>query len=302
MARTGRKIYALDCETDPFLEGRIPEPFLWGLYDGNIYEEFQTAELVVQRLQAESALVYAHNGGKFDYHYLRSHINTDESIMLIGGRLARFRIGVCEFRDSMNLFTFPLSAYQKETIDYALMEPGIRDDPNNRATISRYLRSDCVNLWDLIDEFFKDYGRNLTQAGAAMRTWSKMSKIQPPRQTVIQYETFRPFYFGGRVECFVRGHGVADFSVLDINSAYPHAMCSAHPFSTSAELVDTLPAVGDWGRVFVRLDAISKGALPWIEETGAVRKLFFPHDETTVREWVFRHGLGAGSRARNRHR
>src|SRR5579863_9822314 len=151
MAR-GRKIYVLDAETDPFLAGRIPEPFLWGLYDGENYEEFTETAAVVARLENEKAVVYAHNGGRFDYHYLRDYINSDDPIMLIGGRLAKFKIGICEFRDSMNLFTFRLEAYQKEKIDYNLMEKGVRDEPANKETISRYLRSDCENLFNLIQE------------------------------------------------------------------------------------------------------------------------------------------------------
>jgi DNA polymerase elongation subunit (family B) len=284
MAR-GRKIYVLDAETDPFLSGRIPEPFLWGLYDGDVYEEFTDTAAVVARLEREFAVVYAHNGGRFDYHYLRDYINSDDSIMLIGGRLAKFKIGDCEFRDSMNLFTFKLEAYQKEKIDYALFEATRRNDPNIRAAISRYLRSDCENLYELVQKFFTDYGRSLTQAGSAMRVWSKRSGIQPPRQTVAQYEKFKPYYFGGRVQCFE--HGVCDcnFSVVDINSAYPFAMLSPHPFSTDAELVDHLPPAGTWGRYFIRFRGISRGGLPLIEtSSGAIRKLTFP-DDGQVREF-----------------
>jgi hypothetical protein len=273
----------LDCETDPFLIGRVPEPFLWGLYDGETYEEFETVAQVVERLSVEKAIVYAHNGGKFDYHYLKEHINTDENIMLIGSRLARFKIGACEFRDSMNLFTFPLSAYQKEKIDYALMEKDKRDDPNNRAIISRYLRSDCVNLWELVTKFFADYGNNLTQAGAAMRVWSKMSGIKPPRQTVTQYNEHKDYYFGGRVECFRSGTGRIDFSVIDINSAYPEAMVHEHPISVSSELSSRMPSDSELSQAFISFEGISRGALPWIEEIGAMRKLRFPNDDRVRR-------------------
>jgi hypothetical protein len=280
-----RKIYALDSETDPFKEGRIPQPFLWGLYDGDIYEEFTSAAGLVEFLFSQRAVVYAHNGGRFDFHYLREYINTDELIMLIGGRIAKFRIGECEFRDSMNLFTFPLSAYQKETIDYSIMEADVRDDPNNRAIISSYLRSDCVNLYNLVTSFFKDYGRSLTQAGAAMRKWSRMSNTQPPKQTATQYEKFKPFYYGGRVQCFKRGVADCNFTVIDMRSAYPYAMLSAHPFSTDAQRLDTLPDAGEWGRYFIRFRGISRGALPIIEGTGANRKLIFPNDEL-VRDYA----------------
>lgn len=285
MSRSKRKIYALDCETDPFKDGRIPQPFIWGLYDGEHFEHFSTAAEVVARLERENCVVYAHNGGKFDYHYLREHINSDEPLMLIGGRLAKFRIGEAEFRDSMNLFTFPLSAYQKDSIDYALMEADRRDDPNVRAEIIKYLRSDCVNLWELLDAFFKEYGKNLTQAGAAMRVWSKMSGMKPPQSTAQEYADYKPYYYGGRVQCFEHGHGLTDFSVMDINSAYPHVMLSDHPFCCRGSIEPHLPHESEWARCFLTIDGVSKGALPWIEESKRGNKLIFPCDENTIRTY-----------------
>ena len=50
----------------------MPAPFIWGLYDGEDFEHFATGAEVVKRLEQENCLVYAHNGGKFDYHYLRA--------------------------------------------------------------------------------------------------------------------------------------------------------------------------------------------------------------------------------------
>jgi len=63
------------------------------------------------------------------------HINSDEPVMVINGRLARFRIGECEFRDSLNIFpnTRLADFGVKNEIDYALMEPDRRTDPNVRA-------------------------------------------------------------------------------------------------------------------------------------------------------------------------
>ena len=80
-----RTIAVIDCETDPFKRGRIPAPFIWGFYNGETYEEFtnfnevpstkllkdmrDTSELIPY-LQSQDIIVYAHNGGKFDYHFL----------------------------------------------------------------------------------------------------------------------------------------------------------------------------------------------------------------------------------------
>ena len=35
MAKDNREIWVADSETDPFELGVIPEPFIWGLYNGS---------------------------------------------------------------------------------------------------------------------------------------------------------------------------------------------------------------------------------------------------------------------------
>src|SRR5262245_9928069 len=105
MPTVGKKqapFWAVDCESDPFAYGRIPEPFLWGVYDGgsDLYWEFQTVDEVVAHLRKHDVVAYAHNGGKFDWHFLSAHMDPDQPLLVINGRLAKFRIGMCEFRDS----------------------------------------------------------------------------------------------------------------------------------------------------------------------------------------------------------
>ena len=118
----------IDCETDPFREGRVPVPFIWGCYDGETehYEEFESTGELVKYLQGRKVIVLAHNGGRFDYHYLREYINTDEQILVIAGRLAKFHIGLAEFRDSMNILPVPLAAFQKTEFDYTKLEADVR--------------------------------------------------------------------------------------------------------------------------------------------------------------------------------
>lgn len=289
MARSSRAkpFYTLDCETDPFKAGRVPRPFVWGLYDGatETYDRFDTVDEVIDRLEHQEVVVYAHNGGKFDYHYFpKERINTDELISVINGRMARFRIGECEFRDSVNLLPIALKQFEKEKIDYKLMEPGVRDEPNNRALIERYLRSDCVNLWNLLHEYFKTYGRGLTTAGTAMKVWTKMTGIKKPNMSPARDMMYREFYYGGRVECFKTGHERHPFKLADINGAYPRAMREQHPISIHADLSDRLPPEAELHRCFIKLNAISKGAFPWRDENDN-NALHFPCDERKVREY-----------------
>ena len=277
-----KRFLTIDAETDPFKEGRIPQPFIWGCYDGldNDYQTFDCAADMVEFLRDKSVLVYAHNGGKFDFHYLRNHINADQPIMVISGRLASFKIGEAEFRDSMNILVNPLRAFAKEEIDYAKLEPDVRH--LHMDEIKRYLRSDCVNLWETIKRYHDTYGRALTQAGSAMKYWKKNHPIDFSPQTAKQSAYYRDFYYGGRVECFETGHRTEQFEVVDINSAYPRAMLEAHPISPTAVLVDHLPAIGNMGDCFVRLEAIAGGCFPFKSDDG---RLSFPND-TKVREYA----------------
>jgi len=257
---------------------------LWGIYNGDSgeYWEFERAEHVAEFLHDKEVLIYAHNGGKFDYHYLKDFIEPDELIMIIGGRLARFKIGLCEFRDSLNLFSQTrLADFAKMEIDYALMEKGERYKPENWALIREYLKSDCVNLYNLVRGFVDNYGSHLTQAGAAMKYWAKHYKREAPKSSRMEYERFAPFYYGGRVQCFAQGVKREPFKVLDINSAYPYAMMHAHPYSVISTVDDRLPSEGKIGPCMIELDAVARGCFPLRADDG----LYFPDDENTSRRY-----------------
>lgn len=296
----------VDCETDPFHHcddssctkcgglGRVPQPFIWGVYEGESQEylEFATVDEFVAYAREVGGVFYAHNGGKFDYHYLRDHINTDEPLLLINGRIAKFRIGKAEFRDSLNILPntrlkdFDDSHGAKIEIDYALMEPDKRTDPNVQAQISRYLKQDCVRLWEVVRRYWNDYGKSITQASSSMKYWEKMYDTEAPRQTKAQFDKYKQYYYGGRVECFEHGVKQTDFSVADINSAYPFAMLQAHPISAGAVRQRHLPSDDqEFNTALIDLNATARGCFPWRGPDGT--KLFFPEDEKTVRRyWV----------------
>jgi hypothetical protein len=280
-----REIWTLDCETDPFEAGVIPEPFLWGLYDGaaDRYHEFKSADAVADFIRDKAIIIYAHNGGKFDYHYMKPHFNSDEKIMVIGQRIARFRIGEAELRDSVNLLPVKLADFEKSKIDYSIMRKDERDKPHNRRLIELYLKSDCVNLYNFVREFLTRYGMHLTQASAAMSYWSKTYNVTIPRQSPARFQELRPFYYGGRVQCFESGYAETEFKVLDINSAYPYAMMHKHPFSVGMNTSNKLPT--DRAKLetaMIRLTAVAKGCFPLRDVDGS---LFFPSDERKGREY-----------------
>lgn len=294
LASKPRELWTYDTETDGFHNcedehcpkcqglGRIPQPFLHGLFNGETdqYEEFETIEEVVAFVEKRRALFYAHNGGKFDYHPLRPYMNTDEPVMLINGRIARFRIGEAEFRDSLNIFpNTKLSDFGvKSDIDYAKMEPEMRVIPEVRREISLYMKQDCVGLWEQVHRFRRDYGKNLTQAGATMRYWEKHHHgDKAPRQTMKQFNDCRRFYYGGRVQCFESGVVKTDFKVADINSAYPRAMLDCHPISPAPSESRHLPRTDEAIKTcLIQLRCTARGCFPWRDEKG---ELYFPEDQ-----------------------
>lgn len=287
--RKSRPIGTIDCETDPFEPGVLVAPFLWGVFFGatNEYFEFTTVAALVAFIAERDCILYAHNGGKFDYHFLREHIESDEAISVIAGRLARCKIGKCELRDSLNLFgQTRLADFSKMKFDYRLMKKAEREKPETWELIRTYLRSDCENLYKLVGGFIERFGQQFTQAGAAMKYWQKhhAPNNEVPHSTPQFYERFHPFYFGGRVQCFASGHAREEFSVVDINSAYPFAMLAEHAYSTDVIQTSRLPKEREAiATCLIELDAIAKGCFALRSPVDG--SLYFPEDEKTVRRY-----------------
>lgn len=279
-------IYVADCETDPFEKGRVPVPFLWGVYNGANYEEFtQTADFVRYISQIE-CICYAHNGGKFDWHFITDFIEYGTDLMIINGRLASFKIGECEFRDSWNILPVPLAAMQKTEIDYAIFEVTERHKPHNWRAIASYLYDDCRFLFEYISAFVSRFGRHLTLAGCAMKTWQQMTGREAPKdEGGVLYDQFFPYYYGGRCQAFQVGIIEGDCALVDINSAYPRAMLESHPIGFEFDHITDPGELSDIGVVpgyaFVHCTGPSVGAFPYRGDDGG---LWFP-DDGTVREF-----------------
>ncbi len=280
-----RRIAVCDCETDPFKRGRVPQPFIWGFYDGEIYKTFGKTEEFVEFLFEQDCICFAHNGGRFDWHFLLEYFEAYEEVSLINGRIAKFRFGSAECRDSYNLLPVPLAAYKKDEIDYSILEESERGKPGNKEKIETYLRSDCTYLWDLITQFISRYGLQITQASASMKQWRKISNVEVPRTNKSFYDDFAEYYYGGRVQCFQSGVIRKRFMVGDINSAYPRAMLERHPYSDNYSIVEGYRVRAD----FYRVRCVSMGAFPYRE--GESSGLSFPDDgelrEYTVTKWEY---------------
>jgi DNA polymerase elongation subunit (family B) len=287
-----RDFAVLDCETDPFLVGRVPSPFVWGYFDGRefVHYSHDTIDSLLEKISEQKIIVYAHNGGRFDYHFLLDKLEPYDDIKIINGRIAQFFMGKAEFRDSFNILPVALKKFElidstgeivkKQEFDYSRMEESERYKPENWASIIEYLRDDCVTLYEAIKQFQSEYGRHLTQAGAALAQWKSISKRAIPKSTPDFFSHFKTYYYGGRVQCFRFGVIEAAFSVFDINSAYPRAMLDNHPYGL--DYIESTKELAEYprGPAFFRIKARSMGAFPYRSKTG----LIFP-DDNEIREF-----------------
>lgn len=271
-----RTLATLDCETDPFLHGRLPEAFLWDIYDGKTHYTFEHVSDVVAFLENKEWIVYAHNGGKFDYH-MKGFLDALEpfaEVLIINGRLARFNLGLCEFRDSCNILPMKLEEYKKEIIDYKKFERGTRE--RHLEEITKYLHKDTEYLYQLVYKFRETYGNGLTLAGSAMRVWSERSGTKPPKSTPSFYSALQPYYYGGRVECFYKGLLKQPVTMIDINSAYPFAMLHEHPISTRFDVARPKIDEPIIPQSLYTLRGIAHGSLPFRDSD---KGLIFPNDD-----------------------
>lgn len=311
-----KRIWAVDCESDPFLYGRVPVPFIWGVYEGykENYWEFAAetpddpddktmiAAAVANNLRfmeflrEQDVIAYAHNGGKFDWHFITSHMQPGNPLLIISGRLAKFEIGTCEFRDSYNLMPISLAQYQKSHIEYWKMERAVRHF--HMPKIRTYLKSDCVNLWNMVNGFEQEYGRHLTQATAAMRIWQKRARRRAPRTGAAFHDLFKPYYFGGRVQCFEAGDFKVKTKSADMRSAYPTAMLERHPIGSDFFTYTGPPrgSLDKLGHYFFTVRGVARGAFPLRTLNGA---LYFPADDVkrtyTVSGWELQAALDTKS-------
>ena len=266
-----RKIIAIDSETDPFLHGRIPEPFIWGSWDGEEFRTFERAIDLLEFYKDQHVYLYAHNFGKFDlFMGILDHI-AETRVQIIGSRVVELRYGNALLRDSFALMPEALQNYAKTKIDYWKMERDVRHE--HMSEIISYLKDDCVYLRDLVVGFFDACNRvgnsntyRSTVASNAMQVARRMGL--GTKRTNNHFDAiFRPFYFGGRTECFIPGEH-SEIDVFDIKSAYPFAMCHSMPCGSDYIVTDKESDIksGDEYACFYDITCRSNGAFPFVRD------------------------------------
>ncbi len=244
-----KRVAIWDTETDPFEHGLVVKPFTCGLYfpDTDEYFDFwgedcckQFFDFLDANYLEEELLIFAHNFGNFDAYFITDEFDAGHKPFIINGRLVRVMARGREFRDSYAMIPVPLAAYDKIKFDYDLMKElpvsciATRKETTTRELykpeILHYQKRDCTSLGELVTGWLNMFGDRLTMAGAALAKSRAFHGFESLSEHIDA--ELRPFYFGGRNQCFATGviHGA--FKVYDINSSYPKAMRdSLHPIS-----------------------------------------------------------------------
>lgn len=281
-----RKIFAVDAETDPFKHLRIPLPFVWGSFDGKTYRHFFSTEEFVKFHADKHAILYAHNGGKFDFMYLLPFIRETKA-QIINGRVVAMFLGAAELRDSFAIMPEGLGKLgDKMEFDYWKLEADVRH--KYMPEILEYLERDCRVLFDVVTTYRAKVGTQKTIASNALRFAKKLG-IKPGRTNHRFDKKYRPFFFGGRTEVFLPGSH-ENINIFDINSCYPFAMMQDHATGSQLERGVKLEAMTreQQQRAFIILECYSAGAFPH-KRIGPGGGLSFPHahGEYYVTGWEY---------------
>lgn len=206
--------------------------------------------------QQTKYVLYGHNAGKFDsYTLLYTLLKNDftiKSFMPKDGRIIQLEIfgevkGVTiDFRDSICLVQGKLEDLLKDfqcktlkltgTVDYkAVNKDNYYTDPIINM-FYQYLQNDVeglfqliIKLKDIIKEYYDlDLHKCRTNASIARNFFFKNHDFEEyPIHTVPMesYKEFKPFYYGGRNECFKFGTmDEAEYFYYDFTSLYPYVM------------------------------------------------------------------------------
>lgn len=276
-------IATLDFETDPFSYGGPSTPFAWGFYDGVNYTYHWGAdwkEALKRHLESiEPHMIFAHNGGKFDWMFITDWF--EGAAKIIHYRVAEVYALGHTLRDSFCNMPVPLRDivsrdHKKKDIDIDKLKRNVRH--KHKTEILAYMREDCVLLFDAISQWTNMFGqRTLTMAKAALNALndSFTEEEKEGHRTIWQRMTdardaeIRPFYYGGRVQCMQPPSVLEDsWQVHDVKSMYPAVMRNMeHPISAEWKFSKNIDDRTD----FAVIQGVSDGILPWIDDKHKLR-------------------------------
>lgn len=282
-ANVEKRVAVFDCETEPF-DGvtEIYKPFAIGFYDGTTYRRFWGEDapydfIKFLRKYSEPLILYAHNGGKFDFLFFMRWI--EGNILLINSRITKAFIGIHELRDSYSIIPEPLASFRGKNQKQELTEQEYltifarKNREHYKAFILEYLKDDVLTLYEGVNYFRDDFGDALTIGMAALKEFRKIYKFG--RLNESQDKLFRHFYFGGRCQCFRVGKFFSPeepYQVFDVNSMYAAVMKNhRHPVSATYEVGLRINSK----TTFACIEAENDGVLPIRNIASGVQSLDF---------------------------
>ena len=179
---------------------------------------------------ADGDIVYAHNGGKYDFLFIFDFIKSVEgkllSIKVINASVVMFRVEYdkkrIEFRDSYAILPSSLKSltndfnvkHKKLEMDYT---KGLKD-----TNFYNYFKNDLIGLYEVLEQS-RELTEKLTLASNSMNIFlTDFYQKEYYNNSIAIDDIFRLGYMGGRVEIFkMRG---TDLHYYDINSLYPSVM------------------------------------------------------------------------------
>lgn len=288
-------IYTFDVETDPFKHGRVPTPFSCGLYDGEEYWQWwgvDCIERMMDQLDVMSpGIVYAHNGGRFDFFFIMKWLLGSE-MRIINSRIISAHLlcqmGAHEVRDSFAIMPFALGKFQgeiqKKKIEISKLEKRVRE--RHKEEILEYLKYDCVVLWNLVSKFCDTFSQKILTIGtASMKELKKVHDFTNLDESE-DHDLRGLYYYGGRVECFrsgiIKPRKGQTFKVYDVNSMYPYAMKSVkHPIGKatheSRDIEDST--------MFLSVTGTNRGAFPTVVKGKILFDVPYGTFHVTRHEW-----------------
>lgn len=268
-------IMTFDIETDPFQHGLEPKAFCCDLYDGRVHKTFWGNRCIDAFLEyvyrLPPSVIYAHNGGHFDFFYLMQEIK-NHPVFVINNRIVKCfvksKYGTHELRDSFAAVPESLSKYKKDEIDYTKLKRENRQA--NKAEIIRYLRGDTEYLRELMVGFRKEFGDKITIGSAAIQQLKKRHKVATVSGSGYARIHSR-YYYGGRTETLGKGIYRGRFYSYDVNSMYPYVMKNfRHPVGSGMVIGETISE----DTYFVTCAGYARGCFPHRSKDHG---LTFPH-------------------------
>ena len=212
------------------------EKFLCGgLYNGAEYYESWDENGYFEILLSHNGVIYAHNGGRFDFLWVVSQMISrgwTPNITMQGSRILKISYGKTTFLDSYPILLSSLQkagemvGSQKEELGIPFSEFGNLTE-GQKKEVSKYLRQDCVLLYDVLD-YIKNYCEThniILKNTIASSSWGTVKEWLSLNRAQWRFHTYRKLregYYGGR--CEVYRTEFQEGERYDRNSSYPAAL------------------------------------------------------------------------------